>query len=75
MDLSGLPRTLTFGTFIGGLVAWTLGTALTFGLVAAIWVVAVVTLVGAGIVAVRMYETHPSRGAAADRVASPTMGY
>jgi len=46
-----------------------------FGLVAAIWVVAVVTLVGAGIVAVRMYETHPSRGGAADRAASPTMGY
>jgi len=46
-----------------------------FGLVAAIWVVAVVTLVGAGIVAVRMYETHPSRGAASERVASPTMGY
>ena len=37
MDLSGLPRTLTFGTVIGGLVAWTLGTALTFGLVAAIY--------------------------------------
>jgi MFS family permease len=33
-----------------------------FGLVAAIWVVAAVTLVGAGIVAVRMYETHPQIG-------------
>ena len=30
-----------------------------FGLVAAIWVVAAVTLVGAGVVMVRMYETHP----------------
>jgi MFS family permease len=30
-----------------------------FGLVAAIWAVAAVTLVGAGIVTVRMYETHP----------------
>jgi MFS family permease len=30
-----------------------------FGLVAAIWVVAAVTLVGAIIVMVRMYETHP----------------
>jgi hypothetical protein len=37
MDLSGLPRTLTFGSFIGGLVAWTLGAALTFGLAAAIY--------------------------------------
>jgi len=33
-----------------------------FGLGAAIWVVAAVTLVGAGIVAVRMYETHPQIG-------------
>ncbi len=40
-----------------------------FGLVAAIWVVAVVTLVGAAIVAVRMYETHPNTRAAADRPA------
>ena len=30
MDLSGLPRTLTFSSFIGGLFAWTLGTALAF---------------------------------------------
>ena len=30
-----------------------------FGLVAAIWVVAVITAVGAAIVAIRMYETHP----------------
>jgi MFS family permease len=41
-----------------------------FGLLAAIWVVAVVTLVGAGIVAVRMYETHPRTSAPADRLAS-----
>ena len=41
-----------------------------FGLVAAIWVVAVVTLVGASIVAVRMYETHPHTSAPADRAAS-----
>jgi MFS family permease len=40
-----------------------------FGLVAAIWVVAVVTLVGAAIVAVRMYETHPNTRAAPDRPA------
>jgi len=31
-----------------------------FGLVAAIWVVAGITAAGAAIVAVRMYETHPS---------------
>ena len=37
MDLSGLPRTLTFGTFIGGLVAWTFGAAFIFGLAAAIY--------------------------------------
>jgi len=37
MDLSGLPRTLTFGSFIGGLVAWMLGTTITFGLAAAIY--------------------------------------
>jgi hypothetical protein len=37
MDLSGLPRTLTLGSFIGGLVAWTLGTAITFALAAAIY--------------------------------------
>jgi len=37
MDLSGLPRTLTFSSFIGGLFAWTLGTALAFGLAAAIY--------------------------------------
>ena len=37
MDLSGLPRTLTLGSFIGGLVAWTFGTALTVGLAAAIY--------------------------------------
>lgn len=37
MDLSGLPRTLTFGSFVGGLLAWTVGTALTFGLAATIY--------------------------------------
>jgi len=39
-----------------------------FGLVAAIWVVAVVTLIGAAVVAVRMYETHPRSGAPANGV-------
>jgi hypothetical protein len=38
-----------------------------FGLVAAILAVAVVTGVGAAIVAIRMYETHPHIGAEADR--------
>ena len=41
-----------------------------FGLVAAIWVVAIITLIGAAIVALRMYETHPRTGAAANRVES-----
>jgi membrane protein YqaA with SNARE-associated domain len=36
-DLSGLSRSLTFGNFVGGLVGWALGTALTFWLVAAIY--------------------------------------
>jgi FtsH-binding integral membrane protein len=37
MDLSALPRTLTFASFIGGLICWTAGTALTFGLAATIY--------------------------------------
>jgi hypothetical protein len=36
-DLSGLPRSLTLGNFVGGLVCWALGAALTFWLVAAIY--------------------------------------
>jgi len=39
-------------------------------LVAAIWVVAGITAVGAAIVAVRMYETHPRAGAPANRMES-----
>ena len=34
-DLSGIMRTLTWGSFALGLVTWTVGTALVFGLVAA----------------------------------------
>lgn len=37
VDLSTLPWTLTLGSFVGGLICWTLGTALTFGLAAAIY--------------------------------------
>jgi len=37
LDLSALPRTLTFASFIGGLICWTVGTALAFGLAAAIY--------------------------------------
>jgi len=37
LDLSSLPRTLTFGSFIGGLVAWTAGTALAFGFSATVY--------------------------------------
>ena len=36
-DLSGLSRSLTFGNFVGGLISWTLGTAVTFWLVASIY--------------------------------------
>jgi len=45
------------GFVVGALLAGAVADL--FGLVAAIWVVAALTLVGAGIVAVRMYETHP----------------
>ena len=37
-----------------------------FGLIAAIWVVAGITAVGAAVVAVRMYETHPRSRAPAN---------
>ncbi len=57
------------GALLSGAVADLFGADL-FGLVAAIWVVAAVTLVGAGIVAVRMYETHPHGSAPADRPVS-----
>ena len=33
-DLSGVMRTLTWGSFALGLITWTVGTALVFGLVA-----------------------------------------
>ena len=33
-DLSGIMRTLTWGNFVLGLVAWTVGTAAVFGFVA-----------------------------------------
>lgn len=33
-DLSAIARTLTLGSFCAGLIAWTLGTGLTFGLLA-----------------------------------------
>jgi hypothetical protein len=36
MDLSGMPRRLTPGSFAGGLIIWTLGAAVVFGSVAAI---------------------------------------
>ena len=45
LDLSALPRTLTFGSFVGGLICWTLGAGLTFGLAAAIYN----RLIGAGL--------------------------
>ena len=36
-DLATLPRTLTLASFVIGLIGWTLGTALTFGLAASIY--------------------------------------
>jgi len=37
MDLSGMSRSLTFGSFVGGLICWAVGSTLTFWLVAAIY--------------------------------------
>lgn len=36
-DLSGIARTLTVGSFVAGLVCWTVGTAITFTAVASIY--------------------------------------
>ena len=37
LDVSGMRRELTLASFIVGLIAWTLGTALTFGFAAMIY--------------------------------------
>lgn len=37
VDLSGMARTLTFSSFVGGLISWFVGTMLTFWFVAAIY--------------------------------------
>src|SRR5215207_3483323 len=37
MNLSGMARTVTLGSFVGGLIIWTLGTAIVFGSTAAIY--------------------------------------
>jgi hypothetical protein len=37
MDVSGMRRELTLASFVVGLIAWTLGTALTFGFAATIY--------------------------------------
>jgi hypothetical protein len=37
MDLSGMTRSVTLGSFVGGLIIWTLGTAIAFGSAAAIY--------------------------------------
>jgi len=37
LDMSGMRRELTLASFIVGLIAWTLGTALTFGFAAMIY--------------------------------------
>jgi MFS family permease len=54
------------GFVVGALLSGV--TADLFGFVAAIWVVAGITAVGAAIVAVRMYETHPRSRASANGV-------
>ena len=37
MDLSGFSRTLTWGSFFGGLVGWTLITGVVFGVMAMLY--------------------------------------
>ena len=37
MDLSSMSRALTFGSFLGGLISWVVGTSLTSWLVAAVY--------------------------------------
>ncbi len=37
MNPSGIARTVTLGSFVGGLIIWTLGTAIVFGSAAAIY--------------------------------------
>ncbi|HEV8123664.1 MAG TPA: DUF5676 family membrane protein [Gemmatimonadales bacterium] len=32
MDLSGMSRSISWGSFAGGLIVWSVGTGLTFGL-------------------------------------------
>jgi hypothetical protein len=56
MDFSALPRTLTAASFIGGLIIWTVGTALTFGLVATIYN----RLIGVGSVAQAAGRQQPA---------------
>ena len=34
MDLSGMTRSMSLGSFVGGLLLWTVGTGLTFSFVA-----------------------------------------
>lgn len=36
-DLTSITRTLTLGSFLAGLVCWTLGTAVSFGVLAALY--------------------------------------
>ena len=37
LDLSGIARTITWGTFVTGLLCWTLGTGFVFALVAGLY--------------------------------------
>ena len=47
-DLTGIIRTLTFATFVGGLICWTVGTALAFWFVGVIYNRLVGVKVGSG---------------------------
>ena len=37
LDLTGVARTITWGTFFAGLVTWSLGTAIVFGALAGLY--------------------------------------
>ena len=58
MNHSGIVRTVTFGSFIVGLVIWTLGTAIAFGAAAAIYNRLVERVGVAGRVAAARPVTH-----------------
>ena len=60
------------GFAVGALLAG--GVADVLGLAAAIWTVSAITALSGIVVAARMYETHPARGAAAGTVHASSLG-